>query len=84
MGSDVPTIRETSDKASQEFGQYSGSGCIFQMMYELRIALSITNRESQTLCEAICNCSYEKSKSFNGHLHLRRGRQSSLKCPCWI
>ena len=56
MGSDIPTIRGTSEKASQEFGQYSGrdvfllwQGCIFQMMYGLRIALSTMNMESQKL-----------------------------------
>ena len=30
-------------KASQEFGQYSSSWCIFPIMYWLRIALSTTN-----------------------------------------
>ena len=72
MGSDVPTIRGTSEKESQEFGRYSGSGCIFQMMYGLGIALSTTNMESQTLDGAKCDYSYEKSLSFYGHLHLRR------------
>ena len=33
MESDVPTIRGTFEKASHAFGQYSGSGCIFPMMY---------------------------------------------------
>ena len=30
MGSVVPTIRGTSEKECQGFGQYSGSGCIVQ------------------------------------------------------
>ena len=33
MGSDVPTIQGTSEKASHTFGQYSCSGCIFPMIY---------------------------------------------------
>ena len=32
MGPDGPTISGTSEKASQEFGQYSGNGFLFTMM----------------------------------------------------
>ena len=88
MGSDVLTIWGTSEKASQGFGQYSGSGCIFPIMYWLRIALSTTNIESQTLDEALWLMKwfsrYENSLSFPGHLHSWRGKQSILNCPCWI
>ena len=48
-------------------------GCIFQMMYGLKIALSTTNMESLTSDEAICDSSYEEYPPFPGHLHLRRG-----------
>ena len=44
-------------------------GCIFQMMYGLRIVLSTMNMASQTLDEVICDYSYEKFLSFHGHLH---------------
>ena len=39
-------------------------GCIFHMMYRLRIALPTTNMESQTFDEAICDSSYEESLPF--------------------
>ena len=50
MGSDVPTIRGTFEKASQAFGQYSGNRCIFPMLYLLieRCALLAMNREHQS------------------------------------
>ena len=64
----VEYLMGTSEKASQEFGQYSAE-MYFQMMHSLIIALSTTNMGSQTLDEAICDCSYEKSMSFLGHLH---------------
>ena len=50
MGSDVLTIRGTSEKVLQAFVQYSGSGCIFLIE---RCALSAMNRESQTLDETM-------------------------------
>ena len=52
MGLYFPTIWGTSDKVSQEFGQYSIS-CIVLIVYLLRISLWTTNIESQTLDEAI-------------------------------
>ena len=42
---------QRSEKESQEFGQYSVSGCIFIIMSPS--ALSTANMESQTLDEAL-------------------------------
>ena len=56
-----------SDGHGRRFGPYTSSGCLFAIMYCLRIALSTMNNESQTLDESMLLMkrfnSYDQSSS---------------------